>query len=103
MACHKDADRFSGDYPCCFQATIDYFLSQPTIHASIDKYLFNNEYVYAINDNAPNSADMNTAILKANCELLFYFGGFAGSNCGSLCDEWVEEAEFVEVVWEDTR
>lgn len=102
MACHKDADRFSGNYPCCFQATIDYLLSQPTIHAKIEKYTLNDEYLYGISD-TEFYYDENYPVYNGSCEVIFTVGGIGGNNCGSLCNEWMEEAEFIEIVWEDPR
>ncbi|MBK8471147.1 MAG: hypothetical protein IPL33_02430 [Sphingobacteriales bacterium] len=97
MACHKDADRFSGNYPCCFQATIDYLLSQPTIHAKIKKYKFNDEYVYGL-DYTADIYHPSYPVFDENCKTLFEVGGIGNDNFDKM-----KEAEFLEVVWEDPR
>ncbi len=96
-ACHKDVDRFAGKYPCCFQATIDYLLSRPTINAKIKKYKLNNEYIYGIDD-TEFYYDEDFPVYNESCEVIFTVGGIGGINYDK-----VKDAEFIEVVWEDPR
>lgn len=101
MACDKDVDRFAGKYPCCFQTYINTILSNPptTPSSHLDKYYYQGQYVYIFNSSKPAPyPDYLVEVGDENCKTVCYFGGIAGFKC----PEW-ENAEFIEVVWEDTR
>ena len=97
MACDKDVDRFAGKYPCCLQTYIDYLLSQPTVNAKIKKYKLNGEYVYGL-DYTADIYHPSYPVFDENCKTLFEVGGIGNDNYDKMKD-----AEFIEVVWEDTR
>ncbi|MBK9459172.1 MAG: hypothetical protein IPN94_06990 [Sphingobacteriales bacterium] len=90
-------DNFPGAYPCCLQAELNNLLSKsPTIpRAKLEKYYYKGQYTYSL---YPHDPDYFYYIWDEKCEIICIFGGIAGEKC----DGW-EDAEFIEVVWEDTR
>ena len=102
VACdNKVKDNFSGTYPCCYQSRIDNILNNPptTPRRQLDKYYFQDEYVYAFNTD-PGSYPVDNLYSNYNerCEVVCSIGGVIGATC----DGW-EDAEFIEVVWKDPR
>ncbi len=95
-------DNFPGSYPCCVQNSINNILSNPplTPRSYLSKYYYQGQYVYTYSgSNIPaDYADFPEEVYSENCEVICFFGGIAGGKC----EGW-EDAEFIEVVWEDKR
>lgn len=103
FSCNDDnriEDKFPGTYPCCFQSYINNALSNPpsTPRIKIEKYYYDNQYVYIISSALSQMPDYLGYVKNENCEIVCEFGGIAGV----MCPEW-KNTEFIEVVWEDPR
>lgn len=96
----KVEDNFPDTYPCCLQVELNNLLSKSptTPSAKLEKYYYNNQYTYQVLSPLYNTPDYLYNIVNERCEVVCSFGGIAGLEC----DGW-EDAEFIEVVWEDTR
>lgn len=91
-------DNFSGTYPCCFQPYIDKLLSMPPLpdRFKLIKYYYNNQYGYEFSPALYSTPFYD--ISNENCGTICSSGGVVGGGCA----EW-ENADFIEVVWEDPR
>lgn len=94
----KVKDHYQGTYPSCFQAELDSLLSKPptTPKFKLAKYYYNDEYVYIKSDYQNVNYFFNPR--NEHCWMVCFFNGFIGSDCYG----W-EDAEFIEIVWEDPR
>ncbi len=98
MTCHKDVDSFAGKYPCCIQPSVNKILSEPPTvpRAKLTKFYYKDQYAYEFSP-ALYQLPFYT-IVNENCEAICSYGGIDSDGC----PEW-ENAEFIEVVWEDPR
>ncbi len=96
----KIDNNFPGTYPCCLQSTLDNLISSaPTQpRAKLEKFYYKGQYVYSLNFVPPYPEDFLYSVVGENCEIICSYGGIANLKCAG----W-EEAEFIEVVWEDER
>lgn len=88
-------------YPECIQSYIDNFLennNKQTPHASIEKYLYKDDYVYVLN--FQNFPDGQSSVISSNCEILCSLGGIDGAQ--NDC-EGFNDAKFIGLIWVDKR
>ncbi len=88
-------------YPICFQPFIDLALStSPTSpRATIKRYSYNGECIYEVS--IINVPDGGGSYQTSECKIVCGWGGLLGET--TCTSEFIENIEFVEMVWIDVR
>jgi len=99
MSCEKN-DIQENSYPKCLQEGVEAVLEGTiqTPKSSIKKYLYNEETVYLVS--FQNFPDGVTSVVDSNCNTICSSGGIGGFN---TCEDFENNATFIELVWEDPR
>ncbi|OEK00672.1 hypothetical protein BFP97_03745 [Roseivirga sp. 4D4] len=93
LSCEND-DVLS-DLPSCIQSEIESASQGGSSEASLTQYRYNGQVVYSFNPGIVYP-DMMTTVVNEDCEVVCWFGGFAGTN---TCPDFVENAEVIGVIW----
>lgn len=101
-SCDKNSDDELNQYPRCIQTIIDNILelSVQTPRANIEKYIYNGDEVFVINDQ--NFPDGESAVVSSNCVLICALGGINGEPSPE-CSDFNDNSTLIEVVWTDPR
>ena len=88
--------------PTCIKEQIESFKVEHFECAKIDRYYYNNSYVYLIDVGQGCIADAGYTVISNNCSTVCHFGGFTSSPDGQLCngDNFFQTAVYVGTVWE---
>ncbi|WP_286757061.1 hypothetical protein [Roseivirga sp. UBA838] len=91
------------DLPSCIQDQIKTVALNSNVRsperASVEAYLYNGQRVYVFNPGS-GYADWLYTFYNEDCQVVCESGGFAGVN---TCPDFNEKAEFLGVVWRDSR
>lgn len=101
LSCKTD-DTDNEKIPDCIKSTIENILdSEPkTPHAKFVSYNYDNELVYWY-DQGGTPEDRQDLVLNENCEIICTLGGIGAPLTD--CVDWENEAQFIEIIWEDNR
>lgn len=108
LGCSSDDslnDEISAIKPECLQPIIKGVLDrEPTNpRAIIEKYLYNNNEVFVINiPPSDGAADFESFVRDSECNLICLLGGIDGKPSAE-CADFNETAQFIEIVWTDSR
>lgn len=91
------------NYPQCMQTEIDTYIQSSDepgeTPAQITKYTYKGQDAYGF-DPGSEYADWLYTYVNSSCETICEFGGIAGVN---TCEDWEDEAVFIEIVWTDNH
>lgn len=89
--------------PTCIQEKVELFKTFQTEECKdkgkVKKYRFQGEIVYVFEHEECNAADLVSAIVNQNCEVIGWLGGVAGNQ--TINGESFDKAIYLKTIWKE--